>query len=132
MKLFTTPVRTVLLCCLFLIPFLTVPVQSQATPTAGPCGLPANRTTWTSLTTQTTWNMTTNCTFSTSSGYFLRVNNTGAGTFTINGNGHTIYADSNATALFIEDGILDLNNVTIPRDQQYNQPRYQCQRRRPS
>ena len=112
MKLFTAPARTILLCCLVLFPFLavSVPVQSQATPTAGPCGLPANRTTWTSSTTQTTWSMTTNCTFSTSSNYFIRVN---TGTFTVNGNGHTIYADDGAMAFFIEAGTLNLNNVTI-------------------
>ncbi len=113
MKLFTIPVRTVLLCCLVLIPFLavSVPVQSQ-TPTPGPCGLPPNRTTWTSSTTQTTWTMTTDCTFSTSSTYYIRIT---SGTFTINGSNHTIYADDGATAFQIEgtSSILNLNNVTI-------------------
>ncbi len=55
--------------------------------------------------------MTANCTFSTSSGYFLRIT---SGTFTVNGNGYTINADSNARAFDIRAGAtLILNNVTI-------------------
>ncbi len=105
MTLFTAPVRNVLLCCLFLMPFLAAPVQSQS------CGLPSSRTTWTSSTTQTTWSMTSNCTFSTTAGFYLRV---ASGTFTINGNGYTINTDNDARAFHIQSsGTLNINNVTI-------------------
>ena len=105
MTLFTAPVRNVLLCCLFLMPFLAAPVQSQS------CGLPSSRTTWTSATTPTTWDMTANCTFSTSAGFYLRV---ASGTFTINGNGYTINTDNDARAFHIQSsGTLNINNVTI-------------------
>ena len=94
----------------FLLSFvLALPVQSQ-TPTAGPCGLPTSGTTWTSGTAQKTYEMTTDCTFSTSSNYYLRVS---SGEFTVNGNGYTIYADSNARAFRVNGGILNLDNVTI-------------------
>ncbi len=90
---------------------LAFPVQSQATPTAGPCGLPPNRTTWRSSTAQKIWNMTTDCTFSTSSTYFIRVE---SGAFTVNGNGYTIYADDGAEAFTVASGgTLNLNDVTI-------------------
>ena len=55
--------------------------------------------------------MTANCTFSTSSSYYLRIN---SGSFTVNGNGHTIYADDGAMAFRIDSGAsLELRNVTI-------------------
>ena len=103
--------KTALLLGLLLTFALTLPVQSQATPTAGPCGLPTSRTTWMSGTAEKTYEMTTDCTFSTSAAYFLRVS---SDEFTVNGNGYTIYADSNARAFQIQSGgTLNLNNVTI-------------------
>ncbi len=103
--------KTALLLGLLLTFVLALPVQSQATPTAGPCGLPTSRTIWTSATPDKTYEMTTDCTFSTSAAYFLRVS---SDEFTVNGNGYTIYADSNARAFQIQSGgTLNLNNVTI-------------------
>ncbi len=102
--------KTALLLGLLLTFVLALPVQSQ-TPTAGPCGLPTSRTTWMSSTTQKTYEMTADCTFSTSAGYYLRVS---SGEFTVNGNGYTIYADREARAFQIQSGgTLNLNNVTI-------------------
>ena len=58
-----------------------------------------------------TYDMTADCTFSTSSGYFLRVS---SGEFTVNGNGYTIYSDPEARAFQVQSGAtLNLNNVTI-------------------
>ncbi len=55
--------------------------------------------------------MTSNCTFSTSAGYYLRV---ASGTFTINGNGYTINTDNDARLFHIQSsGTLNINNVTI-------------------
>ena len=95
----------------FLLAFvLALPVQSQ-TPTAGPCGLPTSSTTWTSGTAQKTYEMTADCTFSSSGNFSLRVS---SGEFTVNGNGHTIYADNDARVFRIQSGgALNLNNVTI-------------------
>ncbi len=103
--------RKIALLLGFLLAFvLALPVQSQ-TPTAGPCGLPTSRTTWMSSTTQKTYEMTADCTFSTSSNYFLRVS---SGEFTVNGNGYTIYSDPEARAFrILSGGTLNLNNVTI-------------------
>ena len=95
----------------FLLAFvLALPVQSQ-TPTAGPCGLPTSAATWTSGTTQKTYEMTTDCTFSASGNFSLRIS---SGEFTVNGNGYTIYADNDARVFRIQSGgALNLNNVTI-------------------
>ena len=55
--------------------------------------------------------MTTDCTFSTSNVYYIRVE---SGAFTVNGNGYTIYADDGADGFIIASGAtLNLNNVTI-------------------
>ncbi len=55
--------------------------------------------------------MTADCTFSTTSNYFLRIN---SGSFIVDGNGYTIYSDPNARAFQIASGAsLDLRNVTI-------------------
>ncbi len=55
--------------------------------------------------------MTSNCTFSTTAGFYLRV---ASGTFTINGNGYTINADNDARLFHIQSsGTLNINNVTI-------------------
>ena len=102
--------KTALLLGLLLTFALALPVQSQ-TPTAGPCGLPSSRTTWTSSTAQTTWNMTSDCTFSTSGNYYLRIN---SGSFIVNGNGYTIYSAPEARAFHIASGAsLEIRNVTI-------------------
>ena len=102
--------KTALLLGFLLTFILAFPVQSQ-TPTAGPCGLPSSRTTWTSSTAQTTWNMTADCTFSTTSAYFLRVT---SGSFIVDGNGYTIYADPDARAFQVAaGGSLEIRNVTI-------------------
>ena len=75
-----------------------------------PCGLPTSATTWTSSTTQTTYSLAADCTFSTSSERFLRIN---SGEFTINGNGYSIIGPSGSRAFQIFGGTLNLNNITI-------------------
>ena len=120
-------VKIVLLCCLLLIPFLAVPVQSQtATPTAparmtnptsmAACGLPVSWAQFTSAATVTTFNMTADCVFNSWSVldnlaflYFT------AGEFTINGNGHSIIGPPNGWTLYVQNSgtTLNLNNVTI-------------------
>ena len=138
---FTIPARLwyILLCCLFLIGFLAVPVQSQsatATPTApnrllnptsaqlGACGLPTTWAQWNASATVTTFNMTANCTFNSwdvgelvpGSGniaaflYFA-----GGLTYTINGNGYSIIGPDNSWAIYVQTAgtVLNLNNVTL-------------------
>ena len=97
-------VKIVLLLGFLLCFILAFPVESQS------CGLPTSTVIWTSSTTQTTWNMTSNCTFSTTSSYSIRIN---SGTFTVNGNGYTITSDPNARSFRVAGGTLNLNNVTI-------------------
>ena len=119
-------IRNVLLCCLFLILFLAVPVQSQTpvpttppqltNPTAmAPCGLPASYAEFTSAATVTRFNMTADCTFNSWSvspnTNFLAFT---SGTFTIDGNGHSIIGPSNSRVIYITGGaVLNLNNVII-------------------
>ncbi len=55
--------------------------------------------------------MTSDCTFSTSGNYYLRIN---SGSFIVNGNGYTIYSDPDARAFHIASGgSLEIRNVTI-------------------
>ena len=119
-------VKKVLLCCLFLIVFLALPIASQAqsvpaqltNPTAlAPCGLPVSWSQFNSDATVTTFNLTADCTFSNSN---VQANSAvlhfTAGEFTINGNGHSIIAPSNgAFAIYVQNtgAVLNLNNVTI-------------------
>ena len=94
----------------FLLTFaLALPVQSQSsTPTSGPCGLPSSGVTWSSSTTQTTWNMTANCTFT---GTAVRIS---SGSFIVDGNGYTIYANPSARVFSVlSGGSLEIRNVTI-------------------
>ena len=117
------PVKNVL-CCLFLILFLALPVQSQtAVPTApaqltnptvmAPCGLPAS---WAGFTSSATFNMTSDCVFNSWSvqpgSVFLFFS---SGTFTINGNGYSIIGPSNGSAIYAQSAntTLNLNNVII-------------------
>ena len=112
-----------LLCFLFACAF-ALPVQSQPTSppiTTNPvnvdaCGLPASWARLTSAATVTTFNMTADCTFSSSAvpdndGFLLLV----SGEFTINGNGYSIIGPSNAFAIFVtgSSAVLNMNNVVI-------------------
>ena len=123
------PIRNVLLCCLFLILFLAVPIASQAqtpvpttppredNPTVmAPCGLPATFARFDTNATVKTFNMTADCYFNswgTNAGsaflFFI------SGEFTINGNGYRIIGPSNSFSLFVQfaNTTLNLNNVTI-------------------
>ena len=114
--------RSILLCCcLFLIAFLAIPVQSQATPAptlvpVSDCGLPTGPTTWTDSTTQKVWNMTANCVMPRwgPGNAYLRVH---SGEFTINGNGHSIIGGENWIVMAQgSNTILHLNNITIRGD----------------
>ena len=124
---FISPAKKVLLCCLFLILFLAVPIASQAqtaVPTApsvlnnptvmAPCGLPASWAVLTSSATVTTFNMTADCVVNSwdigsSARAFMDIT---SGTFTINGNGYRIIGPDDRT-FFIIGATLNLNNVTI-------------------
>ena len=113
-----------LLCFLFTC---ALPVQSQtAAPTSPPittnpvtvdaCGLPTSWTRLTSAATVTTFNMTADCTFSSSAvpdnDAFLLLT---SGEFTINGNGYSIIGPSNAFAIFVtgSSAVLNMNSVVI-------------------
>ena len=122
---FNTPshVRSALLCCLFLMIFIAVPVQSQATATPVPtlvpvsdCGLPTGPTIWTDSTTQKVWNLTANCVMPRwgPGNAYIRVH---SGEFTINGNGHSIIGGENWIVMAQgANTILHLNNITIAGD----------------
>ena len=111
-----------LLCFLFACAF-ALPVQSQTAPpimtnpvNVGACGLPTSWARLTSAATVTTFNMTADCTFSSSAvpdndGFLLLV----SGEFTINGNGYSIIGPSNAFAIFVTGSstVLNMNNVVI-------------------
>ena len=121
--------KTWLLCLLFLFGISTLPVQSQA-PTSTPnipaqvtdpatlhrCGLPATSAQFTSAASFFTFNMTADCTYSR---WSARDGNAivyiSSGTFTINGNGHTITGPPHnfVIALTGSNSVLNLNNVTI-------------------
>ena len=120
-------IRSVLLCFLFLILFLAVPVQSQTpvptvpprltNPTVmGPCGLPASYAEFTSAATVTTFNMTADCVFNSWSvqpfSAFLFFS---SGEFIINGNGHSIIGPASSYAITVGNAgtVLNLNDVTI-------------------
>ena len=115
------------ICCLSLLLFLALPVQSQTpvptvpprltNPTVmAPCGLPASQAEFTSASTITRFNMTADCIFNswsvTATGNFLVFS---SGTFTIDGNGYSIIGPSNATAINIggSSTVLNLNNIVI-------------------
>ena len=122
---FTVPARLwcILLCCLFLIGFLAVPVQSQPSRLTNPtgsdidaCGLPTTWAQFNASATVTTFNMSADCTLSDSnvgSGAFLYF--AGGLTYTINGNGHSISIPDDTWALYAQTAgtVLNLNNVTI-------------------
>ena len=132
MKL-ASPAKNILLCFLFLIIFLAVPIASQAqtpaptatrtpVPIAQPCGLPNLPTDWDTTTTQTVWNMTRDCVMPSWPGGnpFIRVR---SGDFTINGNGHSIIAQSPGENFIVsvvqssgQTAVLRLNNLTISAD----------------
>ena len=117
---FNTPshVRSALLCCLFLMVFLAVPVQSQ-TATLVPvsdCGLPTGPTIWTDSTTQKVWNLHADCVMPRwgPGNAYIRVH---SGEFTINGNGHSIIGGENWIVMAQgANTILHLNNITIAGD----------------
>ena len=123
-------IRNALLCCLFLILFIAVPVASQAqtpvptlpprltNPTVmAPCGLPASYAEFTSAATITTFNMTADCVFNS---WAVQIGSPflyfSSRAFTINGNGHSIIgpADQGVVIYVGEAGtVLNLNDVTI-------------------
>ena len=122
-------IKNVLVGCLCLPAFLAVPVQSQSTPVPtapprltnptvmAPCGLPASYAEFNSSSTITTFNMTADCVFNSWAvpigSAFLQFS---SGSFTINGNGHSIIGPSGTGYTLYVDGadtVLNLNNVTI-------------------
>ena len=121
------PIRKVLLCWLVLLCTLAAPFGSQAqttpaqltNPTAAqlaPCGLPPSWAEFTSAATVTTFNMTSDCTFSNSN---VQSNNPflnfESGTFTINGNGYSIIGPTSGYPIRVRrsGAVLNLNNVII-------------------
>ena len=131
MTLFTTSVRArnILLCCLFLIGFLAVPVQSQTTatpaPTATPeptpladpsggdlaaCGLPASFATFSSAATLT---MTADCTAADSYGANPSFLTFSAGTSTITGGDNRITGTTNGGIIRVTGAstTLTLSNI---------------------
>ncbi len=130
MKLFTTSARArnILLCCLFVIGFLAVPVQSQVvtnTPTATPeptpladpsgadlaaCGLPASFATFSSAATLT---MTADCTAADSYGTNPSFLTFSSGTSTITGGDNRITGATNGGIIRVTGSstTLTLNNI---------------------
>ena len=124
MTLFTTSVRArnVLLCCLFVIGFLAVPVQSQVTtpePTAiadpsgaalGACGLSTGYATFSSAATLT---MTADCTAADSYGTNPSFLTFSAGTSTITGGDNRITGATNGGIIRVTGSstTLTLNNI---------------------
>ena len=118
----------VLLCCLFLIVFLAVPVQSQtATPTSTPeptaianpglsalaaCGLPAGYSTFTTATTLT---MTADCTAADSYGTNPSYLTFSSGASTINGGDNRITGVTNHHIIRVTGSgtTLTLNNIVF-------------------
>ena len=118
-------IKTILLLCFLFTCALSVQSQT-ATPTSPPvmtnpvtvdaCGLPASWARLTSDATVTTFNMTADCTFSSSAvpdsdAFLLLI----SGEFTINGNGYSIIGPSNTHAIFVtgSSSVLNMNNVVI-------------------
>ena len=118
--------KTWLLCLLFLFCIRAIPVQSQTTftnPGASQlhaCGLPTNRSVFTDSATFTTFNMTADCTIGSAAvptnGIYLHFQ---SGTFTINGNGHSIIGPRNSYGIIVglntadTNAVLNLNDITI-------------------
>ena len=104
MKFFTSLVKNVLLCFIFLTVFLAVPVQSQpATPL--PCELGVGPTI--SLSAGTTYNLTRDC-------VITETMPVPSGEVTLNGNGHSIIGPNSLSAISVIFGAtLNLNNITI-------------------
>ena len=130
--------KTLLLCLLFLLGIIALPVQGQTTPTATPvpptatpvpptatpipptqvadptnlagCGLPAGASEFTSASSITTFNMTEDCTYER---WAVAIPNAlmafTSGRFTINGNGHTISGPSNTTVFYVAGANTVLN-----------------------
>ena len=116
-------IKTILLLCFLFTFAFALPVQSQTVPpivtnpvNVDACGLPASHTRLTSAATVTTFNMTADCTFSSSAvpdndAFLFLI----SGEFTINGNGYSIIGPSNAFAIFVtgSSSVLNMNNVVI-------------------
>ena len=124
MKLIS-PVAKVLLCVLFLIAFLAVPVQSQSviqnpgTANLLTCGLPTANSEFTTAATYRTFELTADCDITTSmvsnNGQYLYFRNN-SGEFTINGNGYTITGPANATLFIVgEYNLAEIGAVATPR-----------------
>ena len=117
-------VKTFLFLCLSLACLFAAPLGSQAqtqlvnptgTQLVGDCGLPTTYASFNASASVKNLNMTADCTFSNSQvqDYFGFLSFTG-GTFTINGNGHSITGPTNGYAILVgTNGILNLNDVTI-------------------
>ncbi len=121
--------KTWLLCLLFLLGIIALPVQSQSatstpvapTQVANPtmladCGLPAASSEFTSASSITTFNMTADCTYNE---WAVAPPNAlmafTSGRFTINGNGHTISGPPNVTVFYVTGAntVLNLNNIAF-------------------
>jgi len=130
--------KTLLLCLLFLLGIIALPVQSQsATATPVPptqvadptdladCGLPAGASEFTSASSITTFNMTADCTYT---AWAVAIPNAlmafTSGRFTINGNGHTISGPSNTTVFYVAGAntVLNLNNIAFSNSGERNFP----------
>ena len=104
MKFFTSLIRNVLLCFIFLTVFLAVPVQSQ-TSTPLPCELGVGPTI--SLSAGTTYSLTRDC-------VITETMPVPSGEVTLNGNGHSIIGPNSVSAISIISGAtLNLNDITI-------------------
>ncbi len=122
--------KTLLLCLLFLLCIIALPVQSQTpaptvparldNPTAADladtCGLPATYARFTSAASTTTFNMTADCAYHTwSSQATSAILYFESGTFIINGNGHSISGPPHIYLIYVEGSntTVTLNNVII-------------------
>ncbi len=120
------------LLCVFLFCILALPVQSQAllpaltNPTAAnlsACGLPSQRSNFNASAPIKTFNMTSDCVFGAGTfdpgGYLLDFS---AGTFIINGNGHSISGPNDLIRVSGSSAILNLNNVVIRQTGRTGEP----------
>lgn len=116
-------IKGVLFLCLFLACILAAPVQSQTpAPTAisnpttnlAACGLPVGFARFSSTATVDTFRMSADCTAADSYSPTNSYLSFDSGTFTINGNGHSIIGTTNNRVIWVRGGAtLNLNNVVF-------------------